>query len=79
MKMHVSSISIFCAGILNKPQATGSNKLSSWNTKVLHTRGEGAVLVSKKIFVLLCKVAATESSFIKPTRLSSKKMIPNLF
>ena len=51
--------------------------MSSWNTKVLHTRGEGVVLVSKKVFVLLCKVAATESSFIKPTRLGSQKMVTN--
>ena len=70
---------MFCVGILNKPQASGTNKLSSWNTKVLHTRGEGAVLVSKEIFVLVCKVAATESSFIKPTRLSSQKNDPQTF
>ena len=79
MKIHVSSISIFCVGILNKPQAFRKQQIVHLECKVLHTRGEGAVLVSKKIFVLLCKVAATESSFIKPTRLSSQKMIPNLF
>ena len=70
---------MFCVGILNKPQASGTDKLCSWNTKGLHTRGEGVVLVSKKVFVLLCQVATTESSFVKPARLSSQKVVTNLF
>ena len=40
-------------------------------------RSEGAILVSKKVFIFLCKVAATVSSFIKSTRLGSKKIVTN--
>ena len=79
MKIHVSSMSIFRVGILNKPQAFRKQQIVQLEYKALHTRGKGAVLVSKEIFVLVSKVEASEGPLVKPTRLGGQKMISNLF